>query len=95
MERIRIIGEVFRVVAPNRLAEKNKEIISILDRRVFLPFLYNDFRFFSEDISESLGDSFGVHLWETEADKRGLIPVDREYFKNNDNTFTKLFESYI
>jgi mannosyltransferase OCH1-like enzyme len=83
------------VVAPNRLAETNKEIISILDRRVFLPFLYNDLRFFSEDISESLGDSFGVHLWETEADKRGLIPGDREYFKNNDNTFTKLFESYI
>lgn len=82
------------VITPNKLAENNKDV-SILETKEFLPFLYNDFEFFTKDISEKVNNSFCIHLWETEANKRKLLPETTEYFLTNDNTLTKLFSKYL
>jgi hypothetical protein len=83
------------VVTPHYLAEKMPELISILIPKMFIPFLYNNMEFFYKDISDTLVESFTVHLWETESRKENLIPRDRDYFSNNDNTFTKLYKNLL
>jgi hypothetical protein len=80
------------VVTPHFLAQKIPDKISILTGKMFIPFLFDNMEFFYKDISDTLTDSFTVHLWETEARKANLIPRNREYFSTNNNTFTKLYK---
>lgn len=83
------------VVTPHYLSRKMPNKISILTSKMFIPFLYNNMDFFHKDISNTLTESFTVHLWETEARKASLIPEDKEYFSKNNNTFTKLYKKLV
>lgn len=81
---------------PAELAKKYENEIHIEPQDSFTPFLYlDDTIYFSFDCQELYEDSYTIHLWDTEAFKRNVIPKDIDYFKNNDNTFTKLFINYI
>ena len=74
---------------------RNWENVAILNHKSIFPFFFNDWRFFQGDISDELKDSLTIHLWDTEAFKYNLIPMDETYFDKNENTYTKLFRKYI
>jgi mannosyltransferase OCH1-like enzyme len=83
------------VITPYYLALKMPDKISILTQKMFIPFLYDNMDFFYKDISNTLTESFTVHLWETETRKTNLIPRNKQYFSNNNNTFTKLYKNLV
>lgn len=97
------------VETPMRLYKKDNTDVILLDTHAFLPFGFYDDRIYTVNYIETGGFasnetsvpdpypiSYGVHLWETEAEKRGVLPKDREWFINHNSTiFTYLFGKYI
>jgi hypothetical protein len=83
------------VRAPLALAAHHPEVV-ILPQGAFMPFLYDDLRLFTErDLSAELRGSYTVHLWETEASKTPLFPVDIDYFRTHDNALTTWCRCYV
>lgn len=84
------------VVFPFELS-KTHTYCTILDTKDILPISYRDFRIFDPNLNllKELDSSYTLHLWDTELRKTNWYPKNQDYFKNNTNTFTKLFEKYI
>jgi hypothetical protein len=83
------------VIKPLELIEKNNLKVTILRGKSIIPFTFNDYEFFYRDITDKISDSLTVHLWDTEAMKYNMIPLDLKYFDTNNNTFTRHFEKYV
>ncbi len=83
------------VRTPLALSTRHPEVV-VLPQRAFMPLLYDDFRLFTERVLPAeLRDSYTVHLWETEASKTSLFPVDADYFRTHDNGLTALCRPYV
>lgn len=80
------------VVIPAKLKRKYAEIMTIYPPKTFYPFLWTDFSIlFDTDNKETYENSYAVHLWDTEASKTGLLPMDLNYFAVKKNAFVRLF----
>jgi hypothetical protein len=86
------------VETPMRLYKEDNTDVVLLDTHTFLPFgFYDDGIYKTECSLESPYPlSYGVHLWETEAEKRGVLPKNKEWFETHKDTiFAHLFGKYI
>lgn len=86
------------VETPMRLFKSDSTDVILIDTCKFLPFGFHDDKIYqgSPLIADPYPLSYGVHLWETEAEKRGVLPKNREWFIDNPNTiFTHLFGKYV
>ena len=86
------------VETPMRLYKDDCTDARIIDTHTLLPFGFYDDRIYTSHFVE--GDpypiSYGVHLWETEAEKRGVLPKNKEWFVlHPDTIFTYLFGKYV
>jgi len=86
------------VETPMRLYKADCTDARIIDTHTLLPFGFYDDRIYTSHFAD--GDpypiSYGVHLWETEAEKRGVLPKNEEWFTSHPNTiFTYLFGKYV
>ncbi len=65
----------------------------ILDTPTFLPFDYFHTDFFkNNNNSISFDNSFGIHLWDTEQQKRGILPASIDELENSKSKFWYLFK---
>lgn len=87
-----------------------KDCVILLNREIFLPFyhwdnvLYNDREELNQcganedkklKVLNIFPKSYGVHLWETEAHKRNVLPLTEKYFLDRPITpFSALFCEY-
>jgi len=87
------------VMKPYELVRENPNLdTTILQTHNFLPFTFHETWFFTngQEQIERLNKSLLIHLWDTESMKKGVIPVDTQYFeKYSDSLYTKLFQKYI
>jgi hypothetical protein len=85
------------VETPMRLYKADNTDVTLLDRDTFLPFgFYDDAIYQVNYTGNEYSTSYGVHLWETEAEKRGVLPKNREWFDQHPDTiFAKLFSKYM
>jgi hypothetical protein len=89
------------VETPMRLYKEDCTDIVLLNTHTFLPFGFYDDGIYKEeyrahDNTNSYPLSYGVHLWETEAEKRGVLPKNKEWFElHKDAIFTHLFGKYL
>jgi hypothetical protein len=85
------------VETPAKIYNEHPEFnICIVKSQTFLPFIYNDFRFFYYDATNWLiNNSLLIHLWDTESFKAKMIPLDEDYYINKpNNTFTLNFKKF-
>ncbi len=65
----------------------------ILDTKSFLPFDYFHTDFFkNNNNSISFDNSYGIHLWDTEQQKRGILPNTIDELENSKSKFWYLFK---
>ncbi len=85
------------VETPMRLYKDDSTDVILLDTHTFLPFgFYNDGIYKMGYNEHPYPLSYGVHLWETEAEKRGVLPKNKEWFESNKDTiFAHLFGKYV
>ena len=80
------------VMIPSKLKKKYSRMMTIYPNRTFYPFLWNDLSILDDnDNMKMYDDSYGVHMWDTEASKTDLLPKNLEYFSKKDNAFVRLF----
>ncbi len=69
---------------PYGLYLKHLSAVNLLPRHSFLPYLWNDNDFlFTDDGCQRFEKSYGIHIWETEAEKRGNLAKDVSWLKDN------------
>jgi len=85
------------VETPMRLYKESANDLRLLDTPNFLPFSFYDDTIYGVDWCEGVYEtSYGLHLWETEAEKRGVLPKNTEWFSQHPlSIFAKLFGKYI
>lgn len=85
------------VETPMRLYKEDKTGMNILDTHTFLPFdIYDDTLYYGEWYEGVYDSSYGLHLWETEAEKRGVLPKNIEWFSHHPTSiFSKFFGKYF
>lgn len=83
------------VCMPHELSLEFGEEIEVVERRVVMPFMYNDWRFFEENGEVDLEGCYCVHLWDTELMKTDFFPVCRGYFEDNEDGFSRVFGKYV
>jgi mannosyltransferase OCH1-like enzyme len=85
------------VTTPMRLHNQIPGELIVLEKELFLPFYLYDYTIYKGIWTEGLyEESYGLHLWETESEKAGVLPKDENYFKDYPGTpFSKLFSKYI
>ena len=82
------------VITPMRLYKADSQKINLVPTHTFLPFGIHDDTFYSPTgyVEGMYSNSLGIHLCETEAEKRGVLPKTTDYFKQNPNTgFSRFF----
>lgn len=85
------------VETPAKIHRQHPEFnVCILKTQTFLPFMFQDFRFFYYDATNWLiPHSILIHLWDTESFKAKMVPIDDDYYKERpDNTYTKNFKQF-
>jgi hypothetical protein len=85
------------VETPMRLYKESENDLHLVDTHNFLPFGFYDDTIYREDWSEGVyNSSFGLHLWETEAEKRGVLPKNKDWFLQHPSSiFAKSFAKYL
>lgn len=86
------------VVLPKLMLEKNKYNVHIEPRQSFMYFSFRDPFIFDGKSTErkpELDNSYVIHLWETIWKRDYLSKIDINWFKNQKNIFTELFQEYI
>jgi hypothetical protein len=84
------------VEKPHELSLKYKDIIEIFDKTSFLPFDYFHTDFFTKSTTTiDYSNSYGVHLWDTEQQKRGILPKNEIEFAVGNSIFYQMFKEYI
>ncbi len=84
------------VETPMRLYNQDSDCVNLVDVQTFLPFGIHDNTIYGEWSEGMYEISHGIHLWETEAEKRGVLPKNKEYFTENPRTaFTKIFGKFV
>lgn len=80
------------IAKPMQLATEKYPSVTILSKETFVPFTWEDYSVYEEEID--LGDSYGFHMWHTEFIKIDFM--DKYLFpKDKKTTFSKLFEDPI
>jgi mannosyltransferase OCH1-like enzyme len=83
------------VEKPNQLSKKYKDII-ILDSNTFLPFDYFHTDFFTKNTSNiDYTNTYGIHLWDTEQQKRNILPKNIENMKESKSTFWNFYKDIL
>ena len=68
----------------------------VLETSAYLPFDYWHTEFFTKSKSSvDFSKSFGIHLWDTEQQKRGVLPRTVEEFRKSNSVFYQLFGHYV
>jgi hypothetical protein len=81
---------------PFNLSTKYPEYISILPSITFLPFGWHDDNLYTNGCLDTWEQSRGMHLWETEAEKRGVLPMDTDWLDTHtESPFYRLFAPYL
>ena len=83
---------------PFKLAQNMKEDINIkiLPTYTFLPFDYFHTDFLTSSKSSiNFSRSYAVHLWDTEQQKRGILPKTVADMKKNNSIYYQLFGKYV
>ncbi len=76
---------------PFQMAEEHPEWIVAHPVATFLPFGWYEDTIFNQD-ELKYEESYGVHLWETETEKRGVLPKTLKWFEENrTRCFAKMF----
>lgn len=84
------------VMIPAQLKEKYHWMVNIVDNIKFYPFLWDDLSILGkDDNNQNYDNSYTVHLWDTEASKTNLLPLNLDYFKTHNNCFTRLFKMHV
>lgn len=84
------------VCKPYELAQSMKDNIIILPTETFLPFDYFHTEYFTKSTSRiNFNNTYGVHLWDTEQQKRGILPKDEALFATNNSVFYQQFGKYL
>lgn len=84
------------VETPMRLYKEDCTDVVLLDTHTFLPFGFYDDSIYRNGSTNPYPLSYGIHLWETEAEKRGVLPKNREWFESNEGSiFAYLFFRYL
>jgi hypothetical protein len=80
-----------------RLYKEDNTGIALLNTHLFLPFgIYDDTIYYKEWYEGVYDSSYGLHLWETEAEKRGVLPKNVEWFSEHPvSIFSKFFSKYV
>ncbi len=80
---------------PFTMKEEHPEWVAAHPVETFLPFGWYDDTIFNQ--TELLYEgSYGVHLWETETEKRGVLPKTVAWFEENRHIcFAKMFGPYL
>jgi hypothetical protein len=82
------------VEMPYKLSKKYK--INILDTSTFLPFDYFHTDFFTKQSSNiDFTNTFGIHLWDTEQQKRNILPKNETEFQQSNSLFYSMFGHYL
>ena len=82
------------VMTPNQLSKKIPCLI--LDTKTFLPFSYYHYNFFTDSISFiDYSKSYGIHMWDTEQQKRNVLPTSVQSFAENNSVFYQMFGQYV
>jgi mannosyltransferase OCH1-like enzyme len=82
------------VMIPAQLRKKHE--MKVCDNYYFYPFLWDNLSIlYDEDNLENYENSYGIHLWDTEASKTNLLPLDLNYFRNKNNAFVRLFKKHV
>jgi deoxyadenosine/deoxycytidine kinase len=82
------------VMTPNQLSKKIS--CCILDTNTFLPFSYYHHNFFTDSITFiDFSKSYGIHMWDTEQQKRNVLPTNVELFAKNNSVFFQMFGEYV
>jgi hypothetical protein len=81
---------------PDILSKKYPSKIIILPEYTFLPFdyFYTDF-FTKTECNKDFSNSFGIHLWDTEQQKRGILPSNLIQLKLSGSMFWRLFKDIV
>ncbi len=83
------------VMKPYELLKIFPETI-ILDTKSFLPFDYFHTDFFKNNNNTvSFNDSYGIHLWDTEQQKRGILPNTIEELENSKSKFWYMYKHLL
>jgi hypothetical protein len=81
---------------PFTLSNRYPNHVNIMPSITFLPFGWHDDNLYTDGCTDSFMDSYGMHLWETEAEKRGVLPMDTQWLESHKNTpFYRLFAGYL
>lgn len=81
---------------PFNLSNKFPQYVNIMPSITFLPFGWHDDNLYLDGCNDTFIDSYGMHLWETEAEKRGVLPMDTEWLDSHKNTpFYRMFAGYL
>jgi hypothetical protein len=84
------------VEKPYELSLKHKDIIEIFNKETFLPFDYFHTDFFTKSTTNiNYSNSYGIHLWDTEQQKRGILPKNEIEFAIGNTVFYQMFKEYI
>jgi deoxyadenosine/deoxycytidine kinase len=82
------------VMTPNQLSKKIS--CYVLDTNTFLPFSYYHYNFFTDSISFiDFSKSYGIHMWDTEQQKRNVLPTNVESFAKSNSVFFQMFGDYV
>lgn len=86
------------VETPMRLYKHDPNQVILIQKQVFLPFnLYDDTLYHYND-TNPYTECYGIHLWETEAEKRNVLPKNNEWFEDENNSksiFSLMFKRYL
>ncbi len=81
---------------PFNLSSRHPEHITILPSITFLPFGWHDDNLYRDGGQDTFSESRGMHLWETEAEKRGVLPMDTDWLSSHKDTpFYRMFSEYL
>ena len=81
---------------PFNLSNIHPGWVHLMPSITFLPLGWHDNELYEDGCTDTWPDSFGIHLWETEAEKRGVLPKDRDWLiHHNDTPFYRLFSEYL
>lgn len=86
------------VVMPYKLSQTIP--CKILDTCCFLPFDYTNTEFFKHNqslltTSLKFNGVYGIHLWDTEQQKRNILPKDLKEFQATNSIFYQMFKQYV
>jgi len=83
------------ICLPMKLSKLYPEAVVPIPGITFLPFNLWSNELYDNDLQDPFPDSLGIHLWETEQEKRNVLPKHVDYIETKKNSFVNLFGKYF